>query len=293
MLHKNGNLRWFRTRGSVMRRVDGTPYRLVGTCSDITERRRAQEEIDGNEAALQASNEEVQNLAGRLIVAQEAERTRIARDLHDDVSQQLAGFSIGLSNLKRQLAARENDNGAVQDAVTSLQQRTIALAENVRYLSHDLHPGVLTHAGLVAALRAHCDDFRRQYAMEVTFNADDDLDSCDAEAQLCLYRVAQEVLRNTAAHAEARHANVQLVRMDAIAELTIADNGKGFDATRAGGRGHGLGLLSINERVRLAGGTVRIVAELDRGTSVRVRIPMNRQVDGRTTGDPARAYRPR
>ena len=175
MLHKNGSLRWFVARGSIMKRADGTPYRIVGTETDITERKRAEQEIHENEAALRASNEEIQNLAGRLIVAQEAERTRIARDLHDDVSQQLAGISIALSNLKRHVGRQTEADEQAQGALTSLQQRTIALAENIRFLSHDLHPGVLTHAGLVAALKGHCDELRRQHALDVTFRADDDL----------------------------------------------------------------------------------------------------------------------
>jgi PAS domain S-box-containing protein len=285
MLHKNGSLRWFVARGSIIKRADGTPYRIVGTETDITERKRAEQEIHENEAALRASNEEIQNLAGRLIVAQEAERTRIARDLHDDVSQQLAGISIALSNLKRHVGRQTEAEEQAQGALTSLQQRTIALAENVRFLSHDLHPGVLTHAGLVAALKGHCDELRRQHAVDVTFRAGDDLGAIGPEAELCLYRVAQEVLRNTVRHAQASHATVLLVRSTASAELTITDDGKGFDSARTGGRTSGLGLLSINERVRLAGGTVRVMTELNKGTSVRVRIPIKADPEiGRSDG---------
>jgi two-component system sensor histidine kinase UhpB len=255
-----------------MKRADGRPYRIVGTDTDITERKRAEQEIHENEAALRDSNEEIQNLAGRLIVAQEAERARIARDLHDDVSQQLAGISIALSNLKRQVGRQNEAEDQVQSALTSLQQRTIALAENIRFLSHDLHPGLLTHAGLVAALKGHCDELRRLHAVDVTFRADDDLGPIGQEVELCLYRVAQEVLRNTVRHAHASHASVLLVRSTSGAELTITDDGKGFDSARSG-RSSGLGLLSINERVRLAGGTVRVITELNKGTTVRVRIP--------------------
>jgi signal transduction histidine kinase len=239
-----------------------------------------------NEAALWASDNEVQNLAGRLIVAQEAERTRIARDLHDDVSQQLAGISIALSNLKRRLGRQEGAEIDAQRALTSLQQRTVALAENTRYLSHDLHPGVLTHAGLVAALQRHCDELRRQHDFDVSVHADENLGSFGAEVELCLYRVAQEALQNTIRHAEASRAKVVLVRTATSAELTIADDGKGFDAARPGSRANGLGLLSINERVRVVGGAARITTELAKGlasTSV--------SQSPRMSISPARSYR--
>jgi two-component system sensor histidine kinase UhpB len=251
---------------------------MVGTDTDITERKRAQTEIQESEAALRASNAEIQNLAGRLIAAQESERARIARDLHDDVSQQLAGLSIGLSSFRRRITALGADYD-VQREAAALQQRTIVLAANIRQLSHDLHPSVLQHAGLVAALTAHCDDLQREHSIEVTFRAENELGSITPEAALCLYRIAQEALRNTATHAEALHAEVRLVCTEHTAELTIADDGKGFDTTEAKRIGGGLGLLSINERVRLARGTVDIVTELNKGTRLQIRIPIDGQPD--------------
>jgi PAS domain S-box-containing protein len=284
MLHKDGSLRWFLARGTVIRGPDGSAYRLVGTDTDITELKRAQTEIQEHEAELRVSNAEIQYLAGRLIAAQEAERTRIARDLHDDVSQQVAGLSIALSSFKRRVAALQAEDD-VQEQVASLQQRTIALADNIRQLSHELHPGVLQHAGLVAALTAHCAEFQREQSLQVTFGAEDEFGSIGPGAALCLYRVAQEALRNTATHAEAGRAEVRLVRRGNSAELTIADDGKGFDITR-GRNGNGLGLLSINERVRLARGTVSIVTELNKGTRVQIRIP----IDSHTAADTIGTY---
>ena len=114
--------------------------------------------------------------------------------------------------------------------------------------------------------------------MAVTFSSEGDFASTDAEVALCLYRIAQEALRNVVAHADARRADVRLRRIGDSAELTIADDGKGFDIVGTRADSKGLGLVSINERVRLAGGTVSIATEVNKGTRVRVQIPANRHV---------------
>jgi signal transduction histidine kinase len=252
---------------------------------EIAERKRVEDTLLENEAVLRASHEEVRHLAGRLITAQEHERTRIARELHDDVSQQLAGLSIALSGLRK----RGDGVGDFQGAVTSIQQRTIALAESVRHLSHDLHPGVLQHAGLVSVLAAHCAELQGHESARLTFDAADEFASIDPDAALCLYRVAQEALRNAFKHAGARRIDVRLIRAGDDAELTIADDGTGFDAVRTRRTTGGLGLLSIIERARLVGGTVSIVTELNKGTRVQVRIPVNRDVDAGIARDQQQA----
>ena len=276
MLHKDGSVRWFLSRGSLLKNADGTPSRLIGTSIDITERKRSEGTIRESEAALAASHREVRQLAGRLIEAQEAERARIARDLHDDVSQQLAGLAISLSSFRRRVAALPGDERLVGD-VSSLQQRTVALAENVRHLSHELHPDVLRHAGLPAALSSYCIELQQQHALELTCSAEGDFETLDADVALCLYRVAQEALRNVVMHADARQGDVRLMHTGQGIELSIVDDGQGFDIAKVRLRRNNLGLVSINERVRLAGGTLTIVTELSKGTQVRVQIPMNRK----------------
>lgn len=277
MLHKDGSVKWMMSRGSALRAADGRLRRLVGTKVDITQRKLAEDEIRESQAVLDMSNRQIQDLAGRLIASQEEERARLARDLHDDLSQEIAGLSIALSSLKRRIAAVPDDGG-VAGAVSSLQERTAALAANIRRLSHDLHPSVLQHAGLVAALRAHCAELERQESLTVTFASNGDFESTSTEAALCLYRVAQESLRNVVTHAHARNVEVFLQRVGDHAELTISDNGDGFAVTAVRERSHGLGLISITERVRLVGGTVSIVTELRQGTRVRVQIPANGHV---------------
>ena len=214
---------------------------------------------------------EVESLAGRLITAQEAERSRIASDLHDDVNQQLAGLSIALSNVKRQL--QNGGNGTVQEEISRLQQRTIDLADVIRNLSHELHPGVLQHVGLAAALNGHCAEVGRQHPIDVTFSAVDGLDGIPQDIALCLYRVAQEALRNIAAHAGAHKVQITLRSIEEGLELIIVDDGQGFDLAEVQRLG-GLGLISLDERVRLIGGSLTIRTEPQHGTEVRVQVPL-------------------
>jgi len=226
---------------------------------------------------LEASNRKIQQLAGRLIEAQDAERARIARDLHDDVSQQMAGMSIAFSGLRRRIG-KSAVNAELEEDLRAFQQRTITLADHVRHLSHDLHPTVLQHLGLVAALTAYCAELERAHGTILTCRAEGHFGAVDPATALCLYRVAQEALRNVTAHAGASSADVRLIRTGDIAEMTVTDNGKGFDIGGFPEGGKGLGLVSITERVRLVGGTVSIVTGVTKGTRVAVRIPAGSRV---------------
>jgi len=212
------------------------------------------------------------DLFGRLIAAQESERTRIARDLHDDVSQRVAALSIMMSGLKRRLSGQPKE-ADIESALTSMQETTITLAEEIRHVSHDLHPNTLQHAGLVRALDAFCSDFETLQAVKISFTADGDLEDLEWDASLCLYRVTQEALRNVAKHADARHVRVELSRAPREVHLSISDDGKGFDEMGTRGKGHGLGLVSIDERVRVLRGNVRIETRPRGGTRLQVHIP--------------------
>jgi two-component system sensor histidine kinase UhpB len=219
-------------------------------------------------AALQASHRQTQDLAGRLIVAQEAERARIARDLHDDINQQLAGLSITLSGLRRRLP----EGAEARDELARLQRQVIDLADDVRALSHELHPSVLRHTGLVSTLRAHGAEFGSRHPIDVTVDADEGITDVPPELALCLYRVAQEALQNVARHAGATCVRVALARTAGGLALTITDDGQGFDQA-AVRPGRGLGLISLDERVHLVGGSLRIDTRPQWGTEVRVEVP--------------------
>ena len=223
---------------------------------------------------LRRSNQQISDLIGRLIAAQESERTRIARDLHDDVSQRVAVLSIMMSGLKRRLSGQPNE-ADLKSALTTMQQATDALGEGIRHVSHDLHPSQLQHSGLVRALDALCSDFEKFQAVKTSFTADGDIGDVEWDASLCLYRVAQEALRNVAKHAEARHVRVELSRGLRGVQLSIDDDGKGFDEVKMREERHGLGLISIDERVRLLRGTVQIETRHRGGTRLNVQLPLS------------------
>ena len=238
---------------------------------EIAERRRVEASLREQEAILRLRLEHLREFAGQLIVAHEAERLRLALDLHDGISQQLAGFSLVLSGFRRLIV--ECDQTRLEASVTRLQQQTIGLADSVQRLSHDLHPGTLQQIGLRAALESHCAEFRLRHRIEVTFRAAADASTIATDVSLCLFRVAQEAMLNVAKHADALRTHVELSHENGHQKLAIADDGRGFDTARVRRARDGLGLLSIEERVRVLNGTVEIESHAGRGTTVRVAIP--------------------
>jgi two-component system sensor histidine kinase UhpB len=229
------------------------------------------------------------DLAGRLIAGQEVERTRIARDLHDGVCQEVAAVSVDLSHIRR--TGGDIRSPALQEILLSVERRTAGVAENLRLLSHGLHPSVLQHVGLVAALQAHCAEVERQHGVQVTFFAEGDVEPVSRMAALSLFRIAQEALRNAARHGHARNATVALARRGRSFTLSIADDGGGFDPVAAGQK-DGLGLVSIVERSRLMRGHTSIQSEPGGGTTIEVRIPAD-VVDRAQRRNPERGKAPR
>jgi two-component system sensor histidine kinase UhpB len=271
--HADGRYRWLLASGVPKYGADGTFAGFIGCDVDITERRSAEDRIRESRAALEQSHREIQHLAGRLIEAQDTERARIARDLHDDVSQQLAGVSIAFSGLKQRLGEYGVSEELRQELV-DLQQQTLTLSRNVRQLSHDLHPTVLRHLGLEKALTSYCGELQRSHGVVMRCSAEGDFASMGPEAGLCVYRIAQEALRNVVAHARASRAEVRLFRRGDNAEITIIDDGHGFDVNDPERR-KGLGLVSITERAKITGGTISIETGLHQGTRVHATIPVN------------------
>jgi two-component system sensor histidine kinase UhpB len=234
--------------------------------------RRAEQSALEQEAELRASDGRARQLAGRLIAAEESERRRIARDLHDGLCQEIAGVSVALSHLKRRRGEVQDEE--VQRIVAALQQRTKYLAESVRVLSHHLHPSVLQHVGLVAAVEGLCVESERQHGVQVLFNGGDWLGRLEFDIELCLFRITQEALRNAFTHGGAQRASVSITKTGDLLDLTVVDDGKGFDVNLVRQNG-GLGLLSIEERARLIGGELKVTSYERRGTIVQATIPLS------------------
>lgn len=218
------------------------------------------------EQAAHRSAQDIRSLAGRLLTAEEDERRRIGRELHDGVNQGLASLSIALSALENEVS--EN----LRQEVARLQVSSMELSAAIRDLSHELHPGILQYAGLSAALRSHCREFDHRHGIAVTYQSDEDLGDVPFDVALCLFRVTQEALKNTAMHAKAGQAWVTLSREASDLLLTIRDDGRGFDLAEV--RGRGLGLISLEERVRLVGGSLTIDTKPQPGASIRVVVPL-------------------
>lgn len=222
--------------------------------------------------ALVHTSREVRALAGRLLEAQEEERSRIARDLHDDVNQRLASVSIELSAIRRTADPRSSAE------LGHLQDELIALSEDVRQISHNLHPSMLHETGLEAALGSLCNTLRHRNGPSIELHVALDADNLPDAIALCLYRTAQEALGNAIRHARARDIGVRLGIVADQAELRIDDDGIGFSTTGEGARPRGLGLLSLEERAKLLGGSFDLSTNPGKGTHVCTRIPLRSHI---------------
>jgi two-component system sensor histidine kinase UhpB len=234
-------------------------------------RTRVQEGFRESERALRESHSQIKDLAGQLIEAQDRERQHIAREIHDDLTQRVAVIGVGLSALKRRFP--ETDV-AVRQRILLLQEEIDGLVEWIRRLSHELHSPTLHHFGLVAALKNYCQGFTSQHGIVVNLNIADAAEPIEANASLCVYRVVQEALHNIAKHAHVQDAEVKLTREHDGLSLTILDHGAGFDPKIAAVPGHGLGLISMGERVKLLNGAFQINTAPGTGTEIRVWIPL-------------------
>jgi signal transduction histidine kinase len=207
-----------------------------------------------------------ETVGARLIRAHDAERARISRLLHDDVSQQLAGLSIAISGFRQ----RVNGDAETQAAVTALQQMTIAAAETIRRVSNELHPSALPHVGLGMALSTLCREYSVAMQCPVSFDGAD-VRELAPDIAVSLYRTVDELLRNVKAHAGTTRVVVGVTQTTEKVIVTVRDNGCGFDTSAA--RRQGLGLVVVEERARMLGGECRIESEPGRGTRVSVAVP--------------------
>jgi signal transduction histidine kinase len=245
---------------------------LMFLAAAIREQEYAERTLRESEERYRVMVEEQADLAGRLIIAQEEERKRLNRALHEDLNQQVAALAIGLGRLGRQLP---HVDLAVRNELTKLETKTTLLSERVSSLSHELHSSTLEHVGLGAALKLLCAEFTDRENVSVTLAVEGAINDVPAEIALCLYRVAQESLRNIAEHSGAKSARLTLTETADALELRIADQGIGFDPIKAKER-RGLGLISIEERIRLSHGSFEIESHPGSGTELKVSIPFRK-----------------
>jgi PAS domain S-box-containing protein len=269
----DGGIGWQQWIDHAIFDASGKVVELQAIGRDITERKKTEVALRKSEEALRESYDRIEDLAGRLIAAQEEERSHIARELHDDLNQQVAALAIGISSLKRRLP---DTDAAVHKQIVDLREKTDWLSERIRQVSHELHSSILQHAGLPAALNSYCAEFSDREGIAVTLDIQCGIEAVVPDAALCLYRVAQESLRNIARHSGARSAVVTLAGVKGAIELRVADNGVGFDLAKARER-RGLGLVSMEERVKLLHGSLVITTRPGAGTELKAQIPLRRE----------------
>jgi signal transduction histidine kinase len=238
--------------------------------NEISEHVETEKSLRVSEQALANSRQELQGLAARLLTAQEEERRRISRDLHDDINQRLAMLVVQVESLDSNLPPSAH---SCSKELRSIQDRLTELSDDVRHLAYQFHPSILDDLGLTVALQRLVDDCAVRSNLTGTFEA------CPAPGRLpqkvstCLYRIAQECLANVVKHAQATKVVVSLTSTPETVTLTVGDDGVGFDSQSVMHSPRGLGLVSMTERVRLVQGTVTIESAPQQGTCLRISVP--------------------
>lgn len=250
----------------------------VAVTVDITERKRVEEALRRSER-LKLEQEEVAKLSSKLIEAQEKERSRIARELHDDICQRLALLAIQLDGIASTSSLIPVQNEPRCSDIERLAEIKKAaefckeIADSVQTLSHELHSSKLEYLGVVAAVGSFCREVSKQHGVEITFTNTNVPASLPREVSICIFRVVQEALRNAIKHSGVKMFKVFLRGAGGIILLEVSDEGVGFDSKVAGAKG-GLGLVSMQERLHLAKGTLEIESKPYQRTTIRARIPV-------------------
>ncbi len=242
---------------------------LGGVALDITVRKKAEEALQQRELDLQESQAVLQSLGGQLISAQEDERRRISRELHDDMNQRLAILALNIQSAQKGLS----ESVSMYQTLQNLYDGVSTLSDDVRHLAYQLHPSILDDLGLKVALRSFIEDFSKWEGIPVAFVSADIPISLPQALTSCLYRVTQECLRNVARYAHATQVDVKLIEEDGGLRLCVKDNGKGFKVEEKRTGQHGLGLIGMQERVRVVQGTCEVKSILGQGTQIGVWVP--------------------
>jgi PAS domain S-box-containing protein len=251
----DGEYRWVLDNGVPRFNPDGTFAGYIGSCIDITERKLAEESLA--------------TMGRRLIEAHEEERTWIGRELHDDINQRLALFAVELDRWNQHPPSAEQLGEQVRQA----QERINQIARDVQGLSHRLHSSKLEYLGLATAVNSFCREMSEKTKVEIQFNHSEVPRTLSKEVSLCLFRVLQEALQNAVKYSGVRSFTVDLHGAAESIELTVSDMGAGFEKQDAF-TGHGLGLISMRERLQLVHGELSVKSKPGAGTTIHARVPL-------------------
>jgi signal transduction histidine kinase len=258
VLRPDGSVIWLEESGHGFFDGKGGLRQTIGMVADVTERKLAEEAISG--------------VSRRLIVAQEQERARIARELHDDLSQRLALLQIGIEQFKQDMPG---PSSRARQQLDDIAKASAEVLSSIHDLSHQLHPSRLDILGLVTSLRGFCREFSQRHKLPVLFvNHNDIQKEIPKDVTLCLYRIVEEALQNVVKHSGAEDATVELSGHGNRIDLCVSDSGTGFTPEPTNEEA-GLGLISMRERLRLVGGHLSIESKPSHGTRIRVRIPLS------------------
>ena len=250
---------------------------------DVTDRKRAEDALRRKQAELERSQAELQALAGRLLTAQDDERRRISRELHDDVNQRLAMLTLDVESLQ---AGAPRPPRETAERLAAVRDRLVELSDDVHRLAYGLHPSVLDHVGLTAALRSYAAELQRHEPIRIDLRVDAGVEPLPPAVAACLYRVTQAALGNVVRHARARRAAVEVQPADGGIRLSVADDGVGFAAAAARSPA-GLGIVGMQERARLVGGRFSLTSRVGDGCRVTVWAPLPGDGAGEEHGETA------
>lgn len=257
----NGEIRWILSHGRIVRDADETSVRMIGTHADITERKQFEEA------------EKIRELSGKLLQAQDAERRRIARELHDSAGQLIAALQMNLIPMESEArSARLPLAEGLQQSLELLQQ----LSNELRTVSYLLHPPLLDEAGLPSALRWYIEGFAQRSRIEVGLEVDPDIGRLSQDMEMTIFRVIQECLTNIHRHSGSKKAEIRLTGSPVDVRLEVRDYGKGLPAAdKTGSRPlrYGVEIQGMQERIRQLNGTFEITSDAD-GTVVSARLPV-------------------
>jgi PAS domain S-box-containing protein len=257
---KDGSIMWGQVSVSMLRQNHGKAPLVIGMVSDVTAKKNVEE-------SLHRRDQELQHLAGQLITAQEAERSRISRELHDDIGHRVALLACELEQFRRNAASPSRKSGSLEE----LQRHIDQLGTDIHNLSHELHSSSLKHCGLGIALRDLCDNYSHTHRIKVDLSAGGLDSTLSDDMSLCLFRVAQEALANALKHSHTPEILVVASQDSAKVRLSVKDFGIGFDPAI---QSSGIGLTSMRERLRIFGGELRVASQPNLGAEIIAELPL-------------------